>query len=144
MSLWIYNTQAKKEEPFGPSFTRIHPTARALHGHLRDHPDRLAVALAVALDVVVHLCGDEVVVGGVRVRFDGLDALQEVLEVAEEGRMHASLLGDFKHLLESVKAIKADADASNNYLVSAKMDDYIESYSKSYSKAIWMISQVSM
>ena len=42
--------------------------------------------------------------------------------------------------MESVKAIKADADASNNYLVSAKMDDYIESYSK----AIWMISQVSM
>ena len=54
--------------------------------------------------------------------------------------VYASILGDFKHLLESVKAIKADADASNNYLVSAKMDDYIESYSK----AIWMISQASM
>ena len=50
-----------------------------LHGRLRDHPDRLAVAL----DEVVHLGGNEVVVGSVRVLLDGLDALQEVLEVAK-------------------------------------------------------------
>ena len=50
--------------------------------------------------------------------------------VGDVKAVYASILGDFKHLLESVKAIKADADASNNYLVSAKMDDYIESYSK--------------
>ena len=66
--------------------------------------------------------------------------LDSFLRIVTVKVVYASILGDFKHLLESVKAIKADADASNNYLVSAKMDDYIESYSK----AIWMISQVSM
>ncbi len=36
-----------------------------------------------------------------------------------------------------VKAIKKAADEEDNYLVSAKMDDYISSYSKQ----IWMLKQ---
>ena len=46
---------------------------------------------------------------------------------------------DFKYLLNSVKEIKAEADKEENYLVSAEMDEFIASYSKS----IWMISQAS-
>lgn len=60
--------------------------------------------------------------------------------VNDEKAVFASVLADFKYLLESVKSIKADADAADNYLVSAKMDDAIESYSK----AIWMLSQAAM
>lgn len=60
--------------------------------------------------------------------------------VGDVKAVYASLLGDFKHLLDSVKSIKADADAADNSLVSTKMDDYIGGYNK----AIWMISQTLM
>ncbi|MBR0165166.1 MAG: DNA starvation/stationary phase protection protein [Lachnospiraceae bacterium] len=48
-----------------------------------------------------------------------------------------AVLADYKHLLDEVKAVKAAADKANNYLVSAKMDDYIGMFSK----AIWMLGQ---
>ena len=48
-----------------------------------------------------------------------------------------AVLADYKHLLDSAKAIKAAADKANNYLVSAKADDYIGQFSK----VIWMLTQ---
>lgn len=48
-----------------------------------------------------------------------------------------AILADYKHLLDSAKAIKVAADKANNYLVSAKADDYIEQFSK----VIWMLGQ---
>lgn len=47
---------------------------------------------------------------------------------------------DFSYLLDSIYAIKAKADEEGKYLISAKMDDLAEHYSK----AIWMLSQSSM
>lgn len=60
--------------------------------------------------------------------------------VNDEKAVFASVLADFKYLLDSVKAIKSEADDAKDYLISAKMDGAIESYSK----AIWMISQAAM
>ena len=47
------------------------------------------------------------------------------------------VLADFSALLDEVTAIKVAADEENNHLVSALMDDYISSLSKT----IWMIRQ---
>ena len=47
------------------------------------------------------------------------------------------VLADFSALLDEVTAIKVAADEENNQLVSALMDDYIASLSKT----IWMIRQ---
>ncbi len=45
---------------------------------------------------------------------------------------------DFEYLLNSSLVIKKAADESNNYIISALMDNYIQNFSKN----IWMISQV--
>ena len=45
---------------------------------------------------------------------------------------------DFEYLLNSSLVIKKTADESNNYIISALMDNYIQNFSKN----IWMISQV--
>lgn len=47
------------------------------------------------------------------------------------------VLTDFSALLQEVTSIKVAADEENNHLVSALMDDYIASLSKT----IWMIRQ---
>lgn len=49
----------------------------------------------------------------------------------------ASVREDFSRLLEQVSAIKDQADAESNHLVSAKMDEYIASLSKT----LWMLRQ---
>lgn len=54
--------------------------------------------------------------------------------------LFSDVLADFRYLLKSVTTIKEEADEAGNYLISAKMDEYIASYSK----AIWMLSQTLM
>ena len=56
---------------------------------------------------------------------------------ASSSTVYKAVLADFKHLLDSFKAVNVAADKAGNYLVSTKMDNYIEHFSK----AIWMISQ---
>lgn len=48
------------------------------------------------------------------------------------------VLADFSYLLNSVKAIKKQADENEVYIISALMDDYI----KEFTKSIWMINQI--
>ena len=50
----------------------------------------------------------------------------------------ASTLKDFELLRDDVLAVKKAADESGDYLTSALMDDYIESFYKE----IWMLRQV--
>ena len=50
----------------------------------------------------------------------------------------ASVLADFKVLRDDVLAVKKAADEEGDYLTSALMDDYIESFYKE----IWMLGQV--
>lgn len=52
----------------------------------------------------------------------------------------SDILKDFKYLLKNAEELKADADKADNYLISAKMDDFIATYRK----AVWMISQCLM
>ena len=50
----------------------------------------------------------------------------------------ASVLADFKVLRDDVLAVKKATDEEGDYLTSALMDDYIESFYKE----IWMLGQV--
>lgn len=52
----------------------------------------------------------------------------------------SDILKDFQYLLKSVEQLKAEADKADNYLISAKMDDFIATYRK----AVWMLSQSQM
>ena len=58
-------------------------------------------------------------------------------DYVETKEIFDNILSDFSYLLKSVSEIKSQADEESNYLVSAKMDGLIESYSKT----IWMINQ---
>ena len=66
-----------------------------------------------------------------------------VIEEAENKEVtseeaYASVLADFKVLRDDVLAVKKKADEEEDYLTSALMDDYIESFYKE----IWMLGQV--
>lgn len=63
-----------------------------------------------------------------------------VKDYVEPSKIFKSVLDDFKYLLKSAEAVKAQADKKNNYFVSAKMDELIGDYKKT----IWMISQSMM
>lgn len=74
-----------------------------------------------------------------------LKSYLEIAKIKESDENHKKVkdiykdvLADFSYLLDSVKAIKVEADEENNYLISALMDEYI----KQFSKSIWMIAQV--
>ena len=58
-------------------------------------------------------------------------------EVTSE-EAYASVLKDFQLLRDDVLAVKKAADETGDYLTSALMDDYIESFYKE----IWMLRQV--
>lgn len=50
------------------------------------------------------------------------------------------ILADYQHLLESTEALKAEAEESENYLISVKTDTLIECFNKK----IWTLSQSQM
>jgi starvation-inducible DNA-binding protein len=51
--------------------------------------------------------------------------------------IYQQVIADFEYLLESVVAIKKEADETSDYLTSTLMDDYI----KQYTKSLWMLKQ---
>ena len=61
-------------------------------------------------------------------------------DYVEPCEIFTEVLKDFRSLLKSVEEIKAEADKADNYLISAKMDEFIAAYRKN----IWMISQSQM
>lgn len=56
---------------------------------------------------------------------------------ADSAAIFDAVLKDFAYLLEEVKEIKKAADAEDNALISALMDNYIGNFSK----AVWMLKQ---
>ena len=73
--------------------------------------------------------------------FTALTKIQETSgDYTDVNAVFSDILKDFKYLLKNVEELKADADKADNYLISAKMDDFIATYRK----AVWMISQCLM
>lgn len=91
---------------------------------------------------------DEVAEMILMLKMEPLASLKEFMEVSrikEADGIHRSsadvfkeVKNDFSYLLESVAAVKKNADEKDVYMVSALMDDYI----KEFSKSIWMLEQV--
>lgn len=73
--------------------------------------------------------------------FAALTKIQEASgDYADVAAIFPDVLKDFQYLLKSVEDLKADADKAGNYLVSAKMDEFIAAHRK----AVWMLSQSQM
>ncbi|WP_297019237.1 DNA starvation/stationary phase protection protein [uncultured Dialister sp.] len=71
--------------------------------------------------------------------FLAISAIKEAEnEEVTSAEAFASVLADFKVLRDDVLAVKKAADEEGDYLTSALMDDYIESFYKE----IWMLGQV--
>ena len=69
--------------------------------------------------------------------YPAADISERADEPLASAEAFASVREDFSRLLEQVSAIKDEADAESNHLVSAKMDEYIASLSKT----LWMLRQ---
>lgn len=73
--------------------------------------------------------------------FTALTKIKETSgDYTDVNAVFSDILKDFKYLLKNAEELKADADKAENYLISAKMDDFIATYRK----AVWMISQSQM
>ncbi|MGO5267072.1 Dps family protein [Parafannyhessea umbonata] len=105
------------------------------HAQLEELYDGLLPAIDDIAELLLQLGGKPIA------------SLAEVLSVADiseradeplvSAEAFASVREDFSRLLEQVSAIKDEADAESNHLVSAKMDEYIASLSKT----LWMLRQ---
>ena len=73
--------------------------------------------------------------------FTSLTKIKETSgDYTDVNAVFSDILKDFKYLLKNAEELKADADKADNYLISAKMDDFIATYRK----AVWMLSQCLM
>ncbi len=105
------------------------------HAQLEELYDSLLPVIDDVAELILQLGGSPIA------------SLREVLDLATiSEREDASLKSvdafhnvreDLSAILEQVTAIKAQADEESNYLVSAKVDEYIASLSKT----LWMLRQ---
>ena len=114
--VFYHKLQNKHWYVSGQSFFQIHPELENLYD-----------AVLPQVDTV----GELIFLANAKLS-EGTDAY-----VTSVKTLYSELLPDYQYLLKSVTEIKEAADAENNYLVSAKMDEFIASYAKT----IWMLNQ---
>jgi len=115
----------------GPSFFTVHAQLESYYDEVNESIDEVAETLLKVGGKPVSRMGE----------------FQELSRIQEDSGTYISadaLLGkvleDYRTLLTMASEVKASADEENLYLVSTKMDDLIDSFSK----AVWMISQSMM
>ena len=112
----------------GHAFFTIHAQLESYYDEVNEEIDEVAEALLK--------------IGGKPVsRMSEFLALSKIQEdngsYINADELMGKVLEDYRLLLGLASNIKKSADEENNYLVSTKMDDLIDSFSK----AVWMISQ---
>lgn len=112
----------------GHAFFTIHAQLESYYDEVNEEIDEVAEALLK--------------IGGKPVsRMSEFLALSKIQEdngsYINADELMGKVLEDYRLLLGLASSIKKSADEENNYLVSTKMDDLIDSFSK----AVWMISQ---
>ena len=113
----------------GYHFFDDHPKLESYYGMVADMVD------GVAEDMLKLSLKPESTLKG----FLAISAITEAEnEEVTSAEAFASVLADFKVLRDDVLAVKKAADEEGDYLTSALMDDYIESFYKE----IWMLGQV--
>ena len=115
----------------GPSFFTIHAQLESYYDEVNEAIDEVAETLLKIGGKPVSRMGE----------FQELSKIQEDngTYITADALM-GKVLEDYRVLLGLAAAIKTNADEENLYLVSAKMDDLIDSFSK----AAWMIAQSMM
>lgn len=112
----------------GHAFFTIHAQLESYYDEVNEEIDKVAEAL-------LKIDGKPVS------RMSEFLALSKIQEdngsYINAGELMGKVLEDYRLLLGLASNIKKSADEENNYLVSTKMDDLIDSFSK----AVWMISQ---
>ncbi|MGP1348982.1 MAG: Dps family protein [Stomatobaculum sp.] len=115
----------------GHAFFNAHAKLEEYYDGIRDQIDEIAeLALMSGMKPVSRMT-----------EFAELSQIREASgDYVSVSEVFGDVRGDFSYLLDSVSAIKVQADEEGKYLISAKMDE-IAAYC---SKAIWMLSQSSM
>ena len=105
------------------------------HAQLEELYDELLPAIDDVAELILQLGGKPIAsLSEVLAASDIEERPDEALTSKEA---FANVRADLSRILEQVSSIKAHADAESNALVSAKMDDYISSLSKT----LWMLRQ---
>lgn len=105
------------------------------HAQLEELYDGLLPAIDDIAELLLQLGGKPI--ASLAEVLSAADISEHADEPLASAEAFASVREDFSRLLEQVSAIKDEADAESNHLVSAKMDEYIASLSKT----LWMLRQ---
>lgn len=105
------------------------------HAQLEELYDGLLPAIDDVAELLLQLGGKPI--ASLAEVLSAADISERADEPLASAEAFASVREDFSRLLEQVSAIKDQADAESNHLVSAKMDEYIASLSKT----LWMLRQ---
>lgn len=105
------------------------------HAQLEELYDGLLPAIDDVAELLLQLGGKPI--ASLTEVLSAADISERADEPLASAEAFASVREDFSRLLEQVSAIKDQADAESNHLVSAKMDEYIASLSKT----LWMLRQ---
>ena len=105
------------------------------HAQLEELYDGLLPAIDDIAELLLQLGGKPI--ASLAEVLSAADISERADEPLASAEAFASVREDFSRLLEQVSAIKDEADAESNHLVSAKMDEYIASLSKT----LWMLRQ---
>ena len=112
----------------GSDFFQVHAKLEELYDSLLPVVDDVAETILQLGGKPIASLGEVLSTATIKEREDAPVRSAEVFDI---------VLTDFSALLQEVTSIKVAADEENNHLVSALMDDYIASLSKT----IWMIRQ---
>lgn len=127
--VFYHKLQNKHWYVSGQSFFQIHPELENLYDAVLPQVDTVGELILMNGGKPVSTLKEFLANAKIE---EGTDAY-----VTSVKTLYTELLSDYQYLLKSVIEIKEAADAENNYLVSAKMDEFIASYSKT----IWMLNQ---
>ena len=112
----------------GKDFFQAHAKLEELYGYINEAVDEVAENLLML---------NAKPFASLRDFLDNADIEEAKMEQVKSKYIYREILKDFNVLLASIKDIKKEADASENYIISALLDDYM----KEFSKSIWMINQ---
>ena len=127
--VFYHELQNKHWYVSGQSFFQIHPELENLYDAVLPQVDTVGELILMNGGKPVSTLKEFLANAKIE---EGTDAY-----VTSVKTLYSELLPDYQYLLKSVTEIKEAADAENNYLVSAKMDEFIASYAKT----IWMLNQ---
>ena len=128
-----YAVEAHKTHNFhwyvkGPAFFQVHTLLDSVYGAMYDQIDEVAELVLMNEGTPLGSMAEYIKNSHLEEAADGYKDPAEIF---------SAILADYEKIRDFAAEIKKDADAEDNYLVSAAMDEHIAALSKT----IWMIKQ---